>query len=339
MQIRFSHLAPTIFILLAGCSDNNLGVGEVDAAPDVSTGGSGGTPAGSGGAGSGGLSTGGAGGTSGPSTSSTGGMDGLSGGNDGGLDASAADGGGTCDPLAPAPKPIALATILGVGRSADGTVYVVDDNNGSQRAFVSDTGGTLVRQPVAGGGSTSDSSGIEYIIMVTDVASPFVLEVDVAKSGAVRMGVLQGILTDRKSFVIGQEGEELTVLPSSAIAAMPLRNLPGTVFPEYVVSLPDGQVMLVTRPTDDWTYADFRLFLGPTTAVVERAVASVTRYKDGGTTDIVFDLDGAQADAYFPVVSADAGFAQGPATLTIGSAVTPLTRDSTLPAAATYLCL
>jgi hypothetical protein len=265
----------------------------------------------------------------------TGGVDGGAGGVDGGT---AVDAGGGCDPLAPAYKAVALADILGIGKSADGTIYVVDQSGSTQRVFVSDASGTLVRQHTNGGGSEGNESGIQYIFTVTDPASPFVLEVYVPKSGAIRMGVLQGTLPDRKSFVIGQEGEELTVLASSAIANMPLRNFPGTTVAEYIATLPDGQLMLVTRPLDDVSYTDFRVFLGPVGAVAERKVSQVSRALDGGSTHVIFDLDGAQADAYFRIVVVDASFAPGPATLTVGGVTTPLTRQSTLPAA-TYVCL
>ena len=67
-------------------------------------------------------------------------------------------------------------------------------------------------------------------------------------------------------------------------------------------------------------------------------MTNVTRYKDGGTTYIVFDLDGAQATAYFPVVLSDAGPNPPSATLTVAGVTTSLTRQVTAPAA-TYLCL
>jgi len=138
--------------------------------------------------------------------------------------------------------------------------------------------------------------------------------------------------------VIGQDGEELTVLPSAAIAAMPLRNLPGSVYVEYVATLPEGQLMLVTRPADDWSCADFRLFMGPPSAVAERPVDSVTRLKDGGTTTILFQLDGAQASAYFPFVRADAGLVPASATLTVAGVTTSLTRQTAPPTGASYMC-
>jgi hypothetical protein len=64
-------------------------------------------------------------------------------------------------------------------------------------------------------------------------------------------------------------------------------------------ALADGNVMVVTRPRDDWSYADFRLFLGPMGAVAERRVGNVTGARDGGSTTITFDLDGTSAVARF----------------------------------------
>ena len=311
MSIKLRLLASLPLLVLAGCGENDINVGTIDAGPD--------SP------GAGGVNvTGGAGGGAG----------GAGGAQTGGGQTT------TCDPLAPAPKPISWASIIAGGRSATGTVYAVDQTADSvQRVFVSDAGGTMVRQRIAGSGTSTSPDGTGfYVFSVTDTSAPFVLQIDTSATAALRMGVVQGALTDRKTFVIGQDGEELTVLPNATIAAMPVRNLPGTIVAEYVATLPDGRVMLVTRPLDDWSYQDFRLFLGPPSAVAERQVASVTRFKDGGTTTILFDLDGVQATAYFPVVVADASFAAGPATLTVGGVVTSLTRATTPPSNAAYLC-
>lgn len=318
-------------VLLAACGDNHIDVGAVDAATL--------SPSGSGGSGGPAVSgTGGAAPTT--TTNSTGGAF----GDDGGIiiadwfDAFGSAPAG-CDPLALRPEPITLGTVLGVGKAADGTLYVADQvDTSTQRVFVSNASGILVRQHGGGSGSISDGVSMEYLFNAGDPASPFVLEIYVSTSGAVRMGVVQGSLKDSKTFVIGQQGEELTVLDAATVAAMPLQNFPGNITVEYSATLPDGQILLVTRPTDDWTYADFRLFLGPSTGIVERAVSDVSRALDGGSTIIGFDWDGAQASASFRVVVVDASFAPGPASITVGSTTTPLTRQSAmLPG--TYLCL
>jgi hypothetical protein len=319
MQIKPRHVTPITLLLLAACPDNKLNVGTVDAALDtfLGTDGTGITTTGGSGGGAGGIIG--------------------SGGNGGALSEAGVSQLPACDPLAPVPKPITLGTVLAVGKSTTGTIYAVDQVDGSsQRVFVSDASGTLVRQRVTGSGSGSGPTF--YVFDVADPAQPFVLQIDMPEGGSVRMGVLQGTLTDRKTMVIGQDGEELTVLASTTIASMPLRNLPGDVFVEYVATLTDGQVMLVTRPVDDWTYSDFRLFLGPPNTVAERTVDSVTRLKDGGTTTIVFQLDGTQASAYFPFVRADAGVVRAPATLTVAGVTSSLTRQTTPPSGTSYIC-
>jgi hypothetical protein len=325
MQIKLRYVTPLTFILLVACSGNDLNVGTVDASSSNPT------------------DTGGTG------TPSTGGVVGTGGmvGNDGGLtgsggaggflsEAGAADRPG-CDPFAAVQKPITLGTILGAGKNASGTIYAVDQVSSIQRVFVSDASGTLVRQHVNGSGSGSGPT--YYVFNVGEGGQAFVIQIDMPVDKSIRMGVLQGTLIDRKTLIIGQDGEELAVLSNSVVASMPIRNLPGDVYVEYVATLPDGRLMLVTRPSDDWTYADFRLYLGTPNAVTERPVDSVTRANDGGSTTILFQLDGTQARAFFPVVFADGGFAPGPATLTVPDVITPLTRQNTPPTTAIYVCL
>jgi hypothetical protein len=241
----------------------------------------------------------------------------------------------SCDPLAPHPLPIALRTLVAAGRDATGVIYAVDQGDGGERVFASDGSGALVRQRIAGSGTGPDF----YVFNVTDHDPAFVLQIDVPPGGPVRMGVVIGALEDSRTFVIGQQGEELTLVPAEALAGMPVQNLPGNVVVEYTASLPSGEVMVVTRPRDDWSYEDFRLFLGNLGAVAERRVTDVARMLNGGSTYIRFDLDGQQAEAYFPVMLVDGGFAPGPATLTVAGTTTALTRQDGAPAGAQYLCL
>ncbi len=327
MQIKLRLVILLTFTLLAACSGNNLDVGSLDAgAPGpAGTGGTATTPTGTGG-----------GGAAGTTLSSDGSDAAVGIDNSGG-------GPSTCDPLAPVPKSITLGTILGVGQSADGTIYAADQvDDSTQRVFVSDATGTLLRQRggASGMGSSPDLSEF-WVFNASGPDQTFVLEIDKSADGTIRMGVLQGTLTDKKQLVIGQDGEELTVLPSSAIANRPLRNLPGDVTVEYVATTSDGSVLLVTRPTDDWTYADFRLFLGPIDRITEHPVSNVTRYDDGGSTYITFDYNGTPAKASFPIVRGDGGIIiVGAAdSLTVGSTTTPLGRLTTPPTGATYVCL
>ena len=160
---------------------------------------------------------------------------------------------------------------------------------------------------------------------------PVTLQISIPAAAPIRMGVVSG---DSESFEIGEDGEELEVIPPNTIAGMPLRNLPGEVHLDYTAETEDGQQLVVTRPADDWDYVDFRLFLGPADAVDERIVHDVGRELDGGTTTIEFDLDGAVATAYFPSPYHDL-----PWTLTIANATTELTRLDAVPDGVAFSCL
>jgi hypothetical protein len=235
-----------------------------------------------------------------------------------------------CDPLAAAEQPITLGAILAIGKDSAGTLYLVDQSGPDYRVFVSSQG-SLFRQRIAGSGTGASL----YVFHVSDHDPELTLEVSF-EGGTTRMGLVTGPFAG-KTFVIGQQGEELTVVGDDAIAGMPLRNLPGTIYIEYVAQL-DQRVMVVTRPLDDWTYQDFRVFFGPLAGLLERHVSNVSRAKDGGSTSIVFDLDGAQATAWFPVVWTGTGVTPGQATLSVNGTTSDLTRLDTPPTGGQYQC-
>jgi hypothetical protein len=255
----------------------------------------------------------------------------------------AADGGDvSCAPLATTPAaPIALGTVLGIGRDdADGTVYVMDEVSTGYRVFVSDGAGNLARKLITGSGSGGQGTAAWYVVTVSDPTSPFMLKVD-GTSGAMRIGIVHGVASER-DFTVGQTGDLLTVEDAAAIAGMTALDLPGTVTLEYWATLPDGRTLVVSRPEQNWSYSDFRLFLGTPDRMLEHPVSSVVRARDGGTTTIGFTVDGGAATAFFPSPLAD----DATATLTLDGATLPLTvvdlavaDPVTSPADFAYLCL
>jgi hypothetical protein len=241
-----------------------------------------------------------------------------------------------CDPFALSPKPISLGTIVGAGRSSAGTIYVVDDGGGvvGNHVFVSNNG-VLERQRIAGSGS----SPTFYVFTVTDHVPPFILQIDRGPSGPTAMGVLEGPATaGKRTIVIGQDGETLTLLAAADVASMPVRNLPGTQVLEYNARTADGRAMIVVRPADDWTYQDFRVFFGTPPDLTERHVVNVSR---GNDTYITFDLDGVDATALYKYILTPDASGPGEATLTVGSATFALTLlpTTTTPGGMTYTCL
>ena len=202
-----------------------------------------------------------------------------------------------CGALERPPHAIELAEILGAGQDSAGIFYVVDRApDHGLRLFISEAS-RLLRQAVSGSGSGNDALG--QWVTVSVAQSDLRVKVSIASTGEKRIGVLRGEPTVR-DFVIGQQGEELALVSDETVRALPAQNLANGVVVEYFAALEDGRNLLVTRPELDFSYDDFRLFFGAGGRLTERRVSRVERQRDGGTTEISFDLDGAAALAYFP---------------------------------------
>jgi hypothetical protein len=206
-----------------------------------------------------------------------------------------------CNPLDPTQLPVTLGTVLGVGRDPQGTTYMADDVSGNYRVFVSE-GNDLVRRRAVGSGSSGGGADADYTITFEDGASSRTLMIQ-KRSGAVTAMAVGP--RDDKKFIPdgGPTSGALTVLDNGSISAFPLVNLPGDVTIEYVALVVDGDLgdaglanddyIVVTRPTDDWQYTDFRVFYGLRSQMLEREVTSVVRSRGGGT-DIRFKVDGVE---------------------------------------------
>lgn len=77
---------------------------------------------------------------------------------------------------------------------------------------------------------------------------------------------------------------------------------------------------------------------GPLDSVLERHVDQVLRASDGGSTKIIFELDGSQAVASFPVRIVNGHIELRQATLTTAGKTGNLTRLAAAPAGAAYRC-
>jgi hypothetical protein len=204
-----------------------------------------------------------------------------------------------CEPLAAVEEPVELGTVLGIGEAAGGTVYLMDEVTPDVRVFVSD-GGELRRAPVSGGGRIHEGGAVTNLASFEYGESLLTMGVESTES-ATRAAVGPG--GERSFEALLANGEELTILPESVLDDYSLRNLPGDVEVEYVAAVATGERLVVIRPSYDWTYDDFRLFVGEPEPLVERQVLGVTRARDGGSTWIRFDLHGEAADISFPVTA------------------------------------
>ena len=233
-----------------------------------------------------------------------------------------------CNPLEAAPAPITLGEVIVAGRSDAGTVYVIEQPNEAPelRAFAS-SGDVLVRHVVAGSGVDNREDGsLHYNLLVDTAANGFTLIAEV-EGDHKRMLLASGSLPKQLDIDPAQ-GEELEIVGEDVLEKLTLRNLPDDVHVEYWASLPDGARMLVVRPEHDWSYEQFRLFLGPLDRMQEREVFEVTRAKDGGSTHILFDLGSRRADVFFPHrLDGMGGVIDGPVTLDDGSSTLELTLD------------
>jgi hypothetical protein len=225
-------------------------------------------------------------------------------------EADAHSGDTACNPLVGGEQPITLGEVLAVGRDADGVVYVLEQppDSGELRAFVSD-GSALQRHRVPGSGSGTQDDIAFYDVGV-EADPEFKLYLEIPDNGEPTFSKL--VTEERNSPGAVADGEELELLGEDALANFELQNLPPEVTVEYFGELVEGDLVVVTRPSDDWTYDDFRLFLGSPAQMRELDVESVTRGRDGGSTTIETEIAGAYMTLSFPVVSTNGTFEPGP---------------------------
>jgi hypothetical protein len=251
--------------------------------------------------------------------------------------------GGPCDPLAP--PPTTLSGILGVGKDAQGTVYVADSPTGAPepRVFVS-SGGKLVRQQVigtgeSGGGKTGAAAeyALTFEALGADAAGAQALLLNVQGGTASQMALGPG---NSKSFLGGPGETPLTVVESSTAAELPIVNLPGVV--SYVADVSDGTAIVVTSPMEVASSADFHLFYGMPSGMPERRIVTFNQALSGYPT-IAFQVGSA---TYTMAISGtfdpDGGGGPGPGTLDTGSATLPFTLRLPTPStlsAFSFSCL
>lgn len=274
MKARFrASLNPLVVAFLVSCGGENLGPVGSDSGGADGSGGAGGTGTSGGDLVVGTYGDGGLTETSGPPADA-----------------------GPCDPLAPHELPVILGKVLGVGKGSTGTLYLADEAPATYqyRVFVSQ-GNVLWRKRVMGSGSNGDGADVDYTLGYEDGASNSALLVQIR--GGVTTGMALGPGDSRAFLDVNDPDQvQLVVVDASVLNTMTLRNLPGDVYIEYVADVSNGDVIVVTRPLDDWTYAQFRVFYGTPDAMLERTVVSVAR---GDDTYVTFQVGSVDYLAHF----------------------------------------
>jgi hypothetical protein len=189
-----------------------------------------------------------------------------------------------CDPLAAQELPTQLKTVVAAGEADQGTLYVVDrDPSGSgERVFVS-RGDTLYRKRVTGSGG----NGSDLMWSFDDDGTPKRL---VAHKEGDRVTDIALAPPGERTFIdqLDARAETLTPVGPSSLAGFEVRNLPGEVVVEFVADAADGSRLIVTRPMDDWTYDDFRIFYGTDGHLLER-ITSFSGAKSYRAFDFIVD--------------------------------------------------
>jgi hypothetical protein len=240
-----------------------------------------------------------------------------------------------CDPLA-AP-PTQLGFVFAVGQDGAGTYYVVDEAPGTStadRVFVSEPGNLLVRQHLAGSGSSGGPPDADYVFNFEapfdDATSTTELAVQM-RAGAIT-GIALGPGNSRSFFGAPDAGQiSLTIVDPMTVMNFPVQNLPNVV--QYVADVSNGDAVVITSPMDVASSSDFRLFYGPPSQMVEYPITAYDLTLSG-FGDIAFAVGSTTYTLHLTIVTGDdAGLLGmlGPGSLDTGSATFTATFRSPAP--------
>lgn len=212
---------------------------------------------------------------------------------------------GPCEPLRASPIEIALAPPLAVGQARDGTTIVIDRVGSSDaRVFVGAPGSKdLFRK--AGGGLTAFEPRYVWARFELEPRR-LVLRLNRTAWDKRSFGTDDVSLSltgdrSRNISVAHAAGELLAKLPPTTVSDWNIHNFASRITAEYLGETADGRFILVTRPDlGPVSYNHVRVFFGTAGAVVERQMTSFGRGREGGTTEIGFQLGSSDAIATFP---------------------------------------
>jgi len=251
------------------------------------------------------------------------------GGDAGSSGASGASSLSACDPLAAITSAVQLAAaqVVAAGQAKDGALYVVYGDN---RLFVG-SDQNLKERIVIGSGENGSQTDLDY---TADDGTAVTVEV-VRDATGTRMSVAFGM--QKSKGIDAGNGESLATFASALVAKLSASTTQ-TFQIDYAASLPDGRELVVVAPGHDVDYTQFRVFLGPTTALAEQAATNFGSSQSGQRHASLM-VQGASADLTYLAGGPSAlNPAGGPSTLTLAGAAYPLS-EGPVPAGASYLCL
>jgi hypothetical protein len=181
----------------------------------------------------------------------------------------------------------------------DGTLYVASGLNSwlsVDRVFVSEAG-ALQRRNVLGSGTQGGSSAgdSDYTASFEDGGAQTRLVIKRRADAVVGMALVHD--SGRSFFdALPSGATQLEIVDAREIQSLPLKNVPGMITVEIVADAPDGSQLVLTRPTVDWSYEDFRLYYGRDGKLIERVIKNASR---GSNTYLTFVVDGQDYDVVF----------------------------------------
>jgi hypothetical protein len=234
-----------------------------------------------------------------------------------------------CDPFAAITLSVSLdaSRVLAAGRAQDGSLYVIDREN---RLFVG-SDDALEEREVLGLGESADQTDLQY---TDDDGMPVTVEL-MNDGASTQITVARGMQSGKG--IDAGNGEALSPVDAALVAKLSASTTQRFQI-DFGASLSDGRELVVVAPTHAGGYEQFRVFLGPPTALAQQLVTNFFSSLSGQRSATVV-VDGAAADLTYlaggPSVFNPAG---GPSTITIAGTDYPLTEGS-VPASASYFCL
>ena len=233
-----------------------------------------------------------------------------------------------CDPLAASTSSVKLdaARVVAAGRATDGTLYVVYD---ADRLFVG-SDEHLMERVVLGSGQSGGQTDLDY---ADDDGTAVTVEV-VSDAAGTHMTVARGPQSGKG--IDSGNGESLTPVDAALVAKLGASTTAAFEV-DFAASLLDGRELVVIAPARGVDYEQFRVFLGPPSALAQRAVTNFGSSMSGQRYATV-TLDGVAADlTYLAGGPSKFNPSPAPSTLTVAGTVYALTEEP-LAASANYLC-
>ena len=191
----------------------------------------------------------------------------------------------SCDPLEEVPLDLELEEIMGIGKSDDGTIYVIDfsETESTDRLFVLEDGKLQYKT------SGSDGGGGEFTFNYRAGEETRVVGILIDDDESVQMAVADGHyeLFDE----LTENGEVLALLDEDDIQGIPVTEIKDDVRIDFWGTTADGErVLQITMNYKHSKSREYILYMGPPDAMKEYKLEYHSDWTGG--TEWMFERDG-----------------------------------------------